>query len=665
MKSLCKRTLLPVMCVLMFLLVPAVQASNLPYHSYTQDLSGEEVAIAAPYTPETVLKSIDGTTPLNDPQDLCCRNGRIYVADTGNNRVIILDETLSFVGELTGLSGPSGVFATADNVYISDTGNGRILKTDRDLRVLETFGKPEIAVLGDGYTYLPKKIAVDYAGRMYVIGQGINRGIIQLNKDGSFFNFLGAPKVTYSMWDLFLRAISTEAQLDKMEKFVPTEYNSINIDGNAFLFATSSSTSVTAIAKMNLSGDNILKQPEGVEIKGELLTDIALGESGMYSVTDVSTGKIHTYDEDGYFLFEFGGSGDAYGLQRSPVAVDYMGDKLLVLDSVGSRLTVYQKTAFCNDVEAALGYYKKGKYDEAYERFDQILRTSSNFTYAQLGIAKIEIQRGNYPEAMEILEAIGEKEYYSVAFKEQRKEIFRTGFVYAVVVVVLVAVGCIVGKKALAGRRREKRAVRSPLGKQLLYARYVIFHPFDGFWDIKHEKRGSVSAALILYGIFLVEFALDKVAKGYLFSSGSEVKLGEELFICVLTILLWCVANWSLTTLLDGKGTLGDIFTGTAYALVPYILTAPVFLAVSHMITMDEAALFTAANTAVYIWVGALLLFGMISIHDYSLSKMLFTTVLTVLSMAVILFLLLVFFNMLQTAYDFFFNIFKEMSLRT
>ena len=29
----------------------------------------------------------------------------------------------------------------------------------------------------------------------------------------------------------------------------------------------------------------------------------------------------------------------------------------------------------------------------------------------------------------------------------------------------------------------------------LKYALYVITHPLDGFWDLTHEKRGSIAAA--------------------------------------------------------------------------------------------------------------------------------------------------------------------------
>ena len=31
------------------------------------------------------------------------------------------------------------------------------------------------------------------------------------------------------------------------------------------------------------------------------------------------------------------------------------------------------------------------------------------------------------------------------------------------------------------------------------YAFYVLFHPFDGFWDLKHEKKGTIRAAAVSY----------------------------------------------------------------------------------------------------------------------------------------------------------------------
>lgn len=193
---------------------------------------------------------------FSDPQDMVYYDGRLYVADTGHNRVVALNphgellwklERFDNGGETDALLAPAGVCATGDGLYVSDTGNSRILKFDHSGRLLQVFTRPDFPGLDASTAYSPRRLAVDYAGRLYVICEGINRGVLQLNADGSFFSFLGAPKVSYTLYELFLRSVATEEQLDKMEKFVPTEYSSLCIDAKGFLYVTSSSASVKAI----------------------------------------------------------------------------------------------------------------------------------------------------------------------------------------------------------------------------------------------------------------------------------------------------------------------------------------------------------------------------------------------------------------------------------
>ena len=43
----------------------------------------------------------------------------------------------------------------------------------------------------------------------------------------------------------------------------------------------------------------------------------------------------------------------------------------------------------------------------------------------------------------------------------------------------------------------------------LRYSLYVMTHPFDGFWDLIHEKRGTIAAA----NTFLFLFLLTRVLK--------------------------------------------------------------------------------------------------------------------------------------------------------
>ena len=58
-------------------------------------------------------------------------SGNVYVADTGNNRIVRLavGESAAVVLPFEGLSAPGGVAVDGSgNVYVADTGNNRILK---------------------------------------------------------------------------------------------------------------------------------------------------------------------------------------------------------------------------------------------------------------------------------------------------------------------------------------------------------------------------------------------------------------------------------------------------------------------------------------------------------------------------------------------------------
>ena len=124
----------------------------------------------------------------------------------------------------------------------------------------------------------------------------------------------------------------------------------------------------------------------------------------------------------------------------------------------------------------------------------------------------------------------------------------------------------------------------------LKYAGHVIFHPFDGFWDLKHEKRGSLAAANIILLALTLTMILQRQLTGFVFNTN----VVEELNIVIIfssvfvVFLLWCISNWSLTSLMDGEGTFRDIYITSAYALVPMILIYLPLIPLSNAFTNDE-----------------------------------------------------------------------------
>ena len=658
------------------------------YISYTYDFKGNPVSIPAAYEAEQTIDGYDfGNTPFADLSDITF-NGRdrIYLADSSNNRVLVCNDNLELItilsnyqynGKSVPFQGPTCVAQANGMLYIADSQNARIVvlneETLRTDRVLE---QPTIAALGE-YTYVPMKLAVDYAGRIYVIAKNINKGLIQLDKNGNFESFLGAPKVTPSISDMLMQKIFSRAMRDKLIKNVPTEYNAVNIDSDGFLFVTSQSSNIAPIARLNGQGTNVLvstySPPSGdgmyMDESGKLaesmFVDIVPRADGGYFALDAKRGRIFSYDRQGLLLYIFGSSGTSRGCFYSAAAMEYVGGRVMVVDKSLGSVTVFRLTEFGSAVDLAAKLSSEGKIKEEKPAWENVLRLCSNYDSAHINLAEIEINNEQYLSAMKRLSAIGEKDNYGVAFQYQRTEWLKSYFYWIVLALVifaaLVAVWMVVRKSKLV------QAVRSnAYYQEMKYGTYTMFHPFDGFWDLKREHRGSLRGALTILGLFVFWFGIRARFTGYVFMNVAykDVNVARSVLLIVIPILLWAVSNWCFTTLMDGKGTMKDTFVAVCYALTPYVVISPLQFVLSFILVNEEAAFYTYLQTIVLIWVIVLIFFGMMMTHDYSFFKSLVTAVLTLIGICLILFICLLLFNLFNEVYSYFYDIYKEISFR-
>lgn len=208
-------------------------------------------------------------------------------------------------------------------------------------------------------------------------------------------------------------------------------------------------------------------------------------------------------------------------------------------------------------------------------------------------------------------------------------------------------------------------AVKKTL-KEIKYSFYLIFHPFNGYWDIKHEKCGSVKTASVFLTVFTLFYILSSRLTGIMFNDNDITRLNlfKDVIMVLSVFFLWCVANWCLTTVMDGEGSFKDIYIMTAYSLLPVILCSLPLIILSRFLSLREAAFYSLILIASQVWTGFLLIIGVLTTHQFTLSRTFFTILLTLLGMLIIVFIALLFFNLIQQMAGFIVNIFNEVSLR-
>ena len=216
-----------------------------------------------------------------------------------------------------------------------------------------------------------------------------------------------------------------------------------------------------------------------------------------------------------------------------------------------------------------------------------------------------------------------------------------------------------------AGQIRRREGMQRYLAS-LRYGLHVITHPFDGFWDLIHEKRGTLAAAHTFLILFLLTRVLKLMLTNFQFISApiQYINVFQEMASLALPFIILCLANWAMTTLFDGKGRFRDIYMAMCYALIPYILLQLPLILVSNMLTYEEGSFYGVLMNFSVIWCVFLVFVGLMEVHDYGPGKTLIFLVVTVVGALVIIFLMLTFFSLLSDAASYFISMYREIVFR-
>lgn len=451
-----------VICSLLLAFVLLLSACPVPAESglrgtsnYIYDENEKTVPVPPAYAHEKtwMASMIDGVDSLRGMQSACVKNGKIYISLTTG--ILIFDAQFNLLNNLTcytdleghkvDFDSNAGICAIENgDYYVCEPNRSRILHFNKDNELVRLMDNPGIIGVDAGVKYRPTNLAVDDAGRMFVVAKGMYEGIVQLNADGTFANFYGVNEVSFTMWDLIWRKLATETQRAKQSLWLPTDFTNLCIDPDGFIFATVQSTSAAdPIMRLNAKGENILRVSEGDPYPyGDLwlnrktsvgapvgpseFTAVDVNDFGVFIVLDNVRSRVFAYNEDGKLLFVFGGPGNREGQFRGAVDVDFLDEKIVVLDSTAETIEVFSVTDYGRALMKAVNAQYDFDYQVAEDYWREALEYNHNLFIAYSGIGRAMLRRGEAEGALEFLKLGADRKYYSKALEKVRNEKLKT-----------------------------------------------------------------------------------------------------------------------------------------------------------------------------------------------------------------------------------------------
>lgn len=198
------------------------------------------------------------------------------------------------------------------------------------------------------------------------------------------------------------------------------------------------------------------------------------------------------------------------------------------------------------------------------------------------------------------------------------------------------------------------------------WVKHAVTHPFEGFEDMRWKKAGSMKYAIVIILLWFVAAVFYDRLYGFQFYVSPD-KMFNVIPYIVRTIILfltWVVGNWAVCTLLDGEGTMRNIFVYSAYALIPYVASLFLEVFMSHFLIRDEFVFIEAVQYIGLGWSVVLVFSAIKSVHQYSFLKTILAILLTIAAMLIILFLLVLLLSLLQQVYVFVYSIYTEIAYR-
>ena len=585
---------------------------------------GKRVSAPTSYVQMAVLSGDEQSSgSFSAPSDIFydLSTGNLLVADTGNNRVVILDSegmVKSIIGgDQAGLNAPEGVFVDQNgNIWVADTGNQRVVVFSPEGVFISEHKKPDSSYLTD-VEFTPSKLVVDKRGFIYIVtGSKNDLGVLVVDGSDRFRGFFGRTKVKFNLRRLIARVVATKAQRQRMLSVQPAPLGNLFLDPQGFVYAVSPVLALDQIQRLNSVGVNVygdigtrtgagklwekLLGKEGIffgesqtvwswndamrmsvpDRKNPQFLDVAVDELGIVSVIDERNAQIYQFDPAGNMLSIFGGSGSSEGFLQRPVSIAAGKDGLLyILDSGRNNIQVFRPTELTRMIHEASYEYFAGSYDQAAKIWQDISQRNTNFALAHSGLGKALMSQKQYAEAMQEYYYAENQTGYSTAFGEIRYLWMRKNFAWlGLGFLGLAATGAVTWRKNQNGR--------SALLHRIQYLR----------------ERLGLKAVPILLALTILSWmiSLSVISFQYRTRRPEEISLLIESIKILIPWISWCISASMVGEIFFGEGTFRKILIASAWALWPLILLPVPVNLITNIMTLDEKNLYHIAWSIIW-----------------------------------------------------------------
>lgn len=644
--------------------------------------------------------------------DLCCtEDGTILLLCGGTSRLIRINPDYSLKDELivtdsngepVDFTGAGGIYSDPSGmIYLADTDHARILKLDGNGRVLGSLERPQSELIPEEFMYQPAAVAKDPYGYLYILSRGSYYGALLYTPEEEFLGFYGASQVSASALDtlsfLWEKLTSNETKKAASVRKLPYSFVDFDFDPEGYLVTCTGNTGdaqgrsngVGQLRKISPNGENILykrgqrkgyllsdyfnfledtvvfqESTGSAEYRTQTVVSVAVSADGFLFALDSTNGMIYLYDSECNLMCAFGGglgSGAQAGVFWTPVALALDGDKCYVADYGSKSITVFDPTEYGLCFRNAQRAYLEGDYEEAREKWEWILSMDRGNQQAYRGLAMASYNAGDYERAADLARQGYDYAVYDLSWRALLSGWIARNFVWLLLGAALLLGGGLGG--VLLIRKKRGQLIKSRKGRLLLM---VPFHPFASFTDLKYQGLGSWPIGLALTLLCYGGAVLKNIGVGFLYTYVSPENY-NALYTLGGTaglLVLWSVCNWLVCSMFDGKGSLKEVYTATAYALAPLILYTFLEVLSMRFLPLGAAGVLSGLHTAMVLFTFFLLSIAILTVHEYDFFKFLWTGLITIAMMILVVFVLFMCTILLMQFGSFLYSVYEEVFYR-